>query len=306
MAPAKGKPFEDYLLNQIRNRFAYVDEDPYSGKRIYFENAGGSLTLKSVLSLLPEVAGLPDNAGRQNKASQQIGEILRKGVEDVKTFLNAKEGTILAGESTTSNIFRILDACTSSCKGTNIVCTNLDHASFFDATRFFAEKSGLEMRVARLDPATGAVPYESITALVDEGTMAVGFIHASNVTGVKNDAQKIVREIRKKRRNTFIVVDGAQHAQHCPIDVNDLGVDAYLVAAYKLFSKVGLTFAYTGPKIAELLHWRLRGKPVDSWDLGTRDASGYAAFSAAIDYLCWLGNQVEKQARPNCRGYEGD
>jgi len=291
----KCEPFSEKLLEQIRSKFAYVESDPIGGRRIYFENAGGSLTLKSVLKVLPEVAALPDNAGRQNDASNHIDQIIKKGIEDVKILLNAKNGSILAGESTTSNIFRIMEVFTSARKGTNIVCTNLDHASLFDATRFFAEKLNIEMRVAKLDTATGAVPCEAITSLVDENTVAVGFIHASNVTGVKNDAKKIVTEIRKKYPDVFILADGAQHAQHCAVDVTELGVDAYLVAAYKLFSKVGLTFAYISPRVAELPHWKLRGKPLDNWDLGTRDASGYASISAAVDYLCWLGKQINPQ-----------
>ena len=47
----EGKFFSDSLLQEIRDKFYYVDSDPYE-KRIYFENAGGSLTLKSVLKLI--------------------------------------------------------------------------------------------------------------------------------------------------------------------------------------------------------------------------------------------------------------
>ena len=35
------------LLGEIRSRFAQVDECPQQGKRIFFENAGGALTLNS-------------------------------------------------------------------------------------------------------------------------------------------------------------------------------------------------------------------------------------------------------------------
>ena len=296
MNEVQSKPFNSSLLAQIRKRFAHVDKDPYNGRRIYFENAGGGLTLKSVLEVVGKVAALPDNAGRQNNASQKIGEIISKGIQDAAILMNAKQGTILAGESTTSNIFRILDCVTAARKGTNIVCTNLDHASLFDATRSFADRYNLEMRIAKLDKESGAVPADAITSLVDKETVAVGFIHASNVTGVKNDAQAIVHEVRKINPEVFIVADGAQHAQHCAIDVTELGVDAYFLAAYKLFTKVGLTFAYIGPRVCELPHWRLQGKPADNWDLGTRDASAYAAFSAVIDYLTWLGKQVDVKA----------
>ena len=46
------KVFSSKLMDEIRDRFANVDSDPISGKRIYFENAGGTLKLKSVLELI--------------------------------------------------------------------------------------------------------------------------------------------------------------------------------------------------------------------------------------------------------------
>lgn len=39
----------DDLLTRIRDRFAHVDICPFQGERVFFENAGGALTLKSVV-----------------------------------------------------------------------------------------------------------------------------------------------------------------------------------------------------------------------------------------------------------------
>ena len=61
--------FEKQLMQQIRDQFCHIDHCPYQGPRIYFENAGGSLTLKSVVEVNAELAGIPDNHGRDNPAS---------------------------------------------------------------------------------------------------------------------------------------------------------------------------------------------------------------------------------------------
>ena len=43
-------PFIDHsLVSEIRERFCNVDKCPISGERIFFENAGGALTLKAAL-----------------------------------------------------------------------------------------------------------------------------------------------------------------------------------------------------------------------------------------------------------------
>lgn len=35
--------FSNTLIEEIRNQFLNVNSDPFSGNRIYFENAGGTL-----------------------------------------------------------------------------------------------------------------------------------------------------------------------------------------------------------------------------------------------------------------------
>ena len=47
--------FSPNLLAEIRKKFAFVEECPFVGERIFFENAGGALTLKSVWKLLPNL-----------------------------------------------------------------------------------------------------------------------------------------------------------------------------------------------------------------------------------------------------------
>ena len=64
------------LITEVRDRFAYIDECPFEGKRIFFENAGGALTLKSVVETSAKFAAIPDNQGRDNKASNALVDII--------------------------------------------------------------------------------------------------------------------------------------------------------------------------------------------------------------------------------------
>ena len=50
--------YQKDLLQEIRNKFCHIDTCPFSGKRIFFENAGGSLTLKSVAKRSGELAAM--------------------------------------------------------------------------------------------------------------------------------------------------------------------------------------------------------------------------------------------------------
>ena len=48
------------LIESVREKFMHVEECPFEGKRIFFENAGGSLRLKSVVETSALFASYPD------------------------------------------------------------------------------------------------------------------------------------------------------------------------------------------------------------------------------------------------------
>jgi len=54
------------IIEEVRARFAQVDHCPVQGERVFFENAGGALTLKSVVDRSTVHAAIPDNQGRDN------------------------------------------------------------------------------------------------------------------------------------------------------------------------------------------------------------------------------------------------
>ena len=64
------------LMDAVRDRFAHVDACPFSGERVFFENAGGALTLKSVVETSTRFAAIPDNPGRANPAGQGLVRII--------------------------------------------------------------------------------------------------------------------------------------------------------------------------------------------------------------------------------------
>ena len=60
------------ILTDIRNKFEQIDECPVQGKRVFFENAGGALTLKSVVKCSVKYAAIPDNQERNNDGSTNL------------------------------------------------------------------------------------------------------------------------------------------------------------------------------------------------------------------------------------------
>ena len=116
------------LLEEVRNRFAHVDTCPVDGPRVFFENAGGALTLKSVVETSTHYAAIPDNQGRDNPASKELMDVIAKARCDAKTFLNATSGQVFVGESGTELLFRMIsNAILETADGGNVIGTTLEH-----------------------------------------------------------------------------------------------------------------------------------------------------------------------------------
>ncbi len=284
------------LMEEIRSRFEYVEWDPYSGKRIYLEAASGSLRPKSVIEAMAKESCLPDQQGRANPGSAHSVEVTAKGIEDLMIFFGAKSGQTIPGWSSSHVIYRITNAVLSSIPGTNVVTTGLDHASVRSAVTQFAEKYRKEERIVEPNRETGSVELDTIYEKIDKDTCFLAVIHTSNVTGEIFDVKTIVEEARKIKPDLYIMVDGVQYSPSDLIDVEEIGADAYVIAPYKNYGVKGCGYAHVSDRLAKLPHWKYIFKPETSWDLGGVEHQSYSAWSAVVDYLCWLGGHFTDSA----------
>ena len=283
--------FENSLMNQIRERFCHVDTCPYQGPRIFFENAGGGLTLKSVVEVNTELAGIPDNQGRDNPASHELVRIIAQARDNMRTFLGVKEGPVFTGESGTELIFRMVRAAAlGSPAGGNMIGSTLEHPATVSASKRWAKIAGKEYRAAVHDNASASITALDYAGIVDADTRVATIIHTSPVTGMTVDIPAVVKTIRSVSPDCIIILDGIQHAAHGGLSIDEYDIDGYAVSAYKVFSRHNYGFAWLSPRLATLPHDHLDGTPDDFWEMGTRDTSAFACTSKVVEYFDWLGS----------------
>jgi len=292
-------PFDPALMDDIRARFAHVAACPFEGPRVFFENAGGALTLKAVADGAARFAAIPDNQGRDNPASRAMMEVIARGRADFRLLLNAPGGgEVLVGESGTELLFRFIRAaCRAAAPGGDVVSSTLEHPASRSPARQWAEATGRRHLTVRHEDVTGTVTAEAYRAVLTPETRVATIVHASPVTGTGMDVAAIAASIRAVAPDCLIVVDGIQHAAHGPIDLSASDVDAYVISPYKVFARHGFGAAWISERLAGLPHEVLDGAPARVWELGTRDAGAYAALSGVVAYLDWLGAQVSDVAR---------
>lgn len=283
--------FQPELMSEIRERFAHVDHCPFEGKRIYFENAGGALTLKSVTELAAKFAALPDNHGRDNPASREPARIIDEAREDMMVFLNASEGQVFMGETGTEVLFRMIsNACMGSREGGNVIGSSIEHPSTRSAAVRWAQITGKAYISVPHNSGTGLVEASDYAELMTPETRVATILHTSPVTGMSIDAAAIANLIRSVSPDCFIIVDGIQHAAHGLVDIDSYGVDGYAMSPYKMFSRHGYGLGWISDRLTALPHDNLIGGPESKWELGTRDSGAFAATSEVIRYFQWLGS----------------
>lgn len=290
--------FDDGLLQAIRNRFCRIDTDADGSRRLFFENAGGSLRLKSVVEISDELNRYPDCFARDHKSSKVLHQYEVEGREDFRTLINAEQGAILTGLTASMLMFDIVGPIVEYGKGTNIVTSVLEHPSAFDACRFYGEKFGKEVRIAGANRRTGGIDAEEVLSLIDENTLMVNITSASNMTGAVTDLETIAAEARKRSPDIYIVTDAVQHAPHGLLDVQKAGVDGLNLAPYKFFGNRGIAFGYVSERVKNLPHKRIFADGQDQWEMGSIVPAHYAAISEMVSYIAWIGGHfTEKKDR---------
>lgn len=281
------------LIAAIRDRFAHVDSCPFQGPRIFFENAGGALTLKSVVETSTFYAALPDNPGRFNPAGQGTQKVIDKAKADLAVFMNTSSGQFFAGESGTELLFRLIrTACVNAPEGTKVIGSSIEHPATRSAARRWADIAGLSYVNVPHDDETGLVTAEDYAALVTPDVSVATILHASPVSGMAMDVAAISRAIRAVAPGCVIIVDGIQHAAHGQLDLDSYAIDGYAISPYKVFSRHGYGIAWISDKLSAAPHDMLIDAPATVWEFGTRDAGAYAAVSDVVAYFEWLGSQV--------------
>ncbi len=281
------------LIEEIRARFAHVDSCPFQGPRIFFENAGGALTLNSVVETSAKFAAIPDNQGRDNAASHALVDIINKSKADLSVFMNASSGQFFVGESGTEVLFRMIrTACVNAAKGSKVIGSSLEHPASRSAATRWAGIAGLEYVNVPHDDNTGTVTADDYRALLTPDVSVATILHGSPVTGMGMDVAAIARAIREVAPECFIIVDGIQHAAHGLLDIDSYGIDGYAISPYKVFSRHGYGIGWLSDRLADLPHDQLIDAPNNGWEFGTRDTGSYATMSNVISYFDWLGSKV--------------
>ena len=297
----RSRMFTEEELNKIRGQFYYVDEDHYGRKRLFFDNAGGSLRLKKAEEVFHLIDSMPDASEHSNSIARELAALEDRGREDIKKVIfGAKSGTIYPSYTASQIAMEMVRVITENARGTNIVTTMLEHPSVFDAARLYSRIHGMELRVADVNKETGGVDAETILSLIDQNTALLCCMAASNISGYIYETEKICRRAREINPDIYIYIDAVQHAPHGVLDPEKWGADVTSFAPYKFFGVRGFGLAYLSDRVSRFVHHRLLGKPEDDWEIGSPATAQFAVITEIINYVAGLGGAVCHEGGTAC------
>ncbi|MEH2063682.1 MAG: cysteine desulfurase-like protein [Nostoc sp.] len=217
-------------LDQVRQYFPAL-----AGEWTFFDNAGGSQTLKKVVDRISEFLLSSDvQLGASYGVSQLAGERLALATRGMATFINANYSKEVVMGSSTTMMLKVLSICLGQTftPGDEIIVTNCDHEANIGAW-VALEKQGMKVKVWQVRADTLELDLADLEPLMSQRTKLVTLTHASNVLGTINPIKEIAAFVHD--RNAMICVDGVAYAPHRLVDVQDLDVDFYTLSCYKVY-----------------------------------------------------------------------
>lgn len=298
MDESKGILFDRAFQQELKDKFYMPDVDPKYGKRLFFDNSGGSLRLKAAVEAKAAIEQFPDCPERYSDRSLELKGLVQEGTRQMlEIMFNAApgEGALMTELSASQTMFQMVRIIMENAKGgTNAVVSELEHPSAYDAVEYYCGVTGRELRVLKANQKTGRIDPEEVARKVDKDTVLLSVMAASNISGSVMDLPAIVKVAREINPDIYIVSDAVQHAPHMRMDVT--GIDGMNFAPYKFFGVRGCGFAYVSERVARMPHHKLIKKDPKVFELGTPSPGNFAAMLAVIDYVCGIGAHFTESA----------
>ena len=219
----------------VRQHFpAFARNSNFKG--FFFDSAAGSFPCQETVDALHTFyLDHKVQPGNAFQASLDGMAQMRRAKERWSNALGVLPNELGFGPSTTQNIYVLAQAFRQILTSDDeVIVTDQDHESNIGSMRRAVEAAGATLKVWSVDAESGLLDTADLMPLLNSNTRLVCFPHASNVTGQKNNAKKIIE--LAKSVDALTLVDGVSYVPHAIPDVARLGADIYLFSLYKVYS----------------------------------------------------------------------
>ena len=233
-------------IQQIRNMFPSLSRKVYGKNLVYFDNAATSQRVQTVLDEWNRISS-ESNANIHRAVHRLADEATQayEGARDaVKEYLNAAVREEIIFTSGTTAAVNLVAFCYGEAfvkEGDEVIVTEAEHHSNIVPWQMMCKRKGAILKVLPVDD-SGHLMIEKLDEIITERTKIMAVTHISNVLGLINPVKEIIDKCHS--RGVPVLVDGAQGAVHCKVDVQEMDCDFYVFSGHKLYAATGTGVLY--------------------------------------------------------------
>ena len=233
-------------IDEIRSLFPALSRKVYGKDLVYFDNAATSQRPQSVIDMWTRIS--TESNANIHRAVHRLADEATQAYEQardaVRDFLNAESREEIVFTSGTTAAVNLVAFCFGEAfvrEGDEVVVTEAEHHSNIVPWQMMCRRKGAVLKVLPVDD-SGHLMLEKIDGILSDKTRIMAVTHISNVLGLVNPVREIIEICHS--RNVPVLVDGAQGAVHCKVDVRDLDCDFYVFSGHKLYAATGTGVLY--------------------------------------------------------------
>ena len=229
-------------VKAIRADFPILDRVLPNGKNlVYFDNAATSQKPQCVIDAMSNFyENYNSNAHRSNHTlADEASSALENARNHISSFFGAKPENMIytSGATEAINLVSYGWAKNNLDNGDVIVITEMEHHADIVPWQELSKEKGVEVRYVPINNETFMLDMEAFEIAL-EGAALVCVTHTSNVLGIRNPIEEIIR--MSKKNNCKVLIDCAQGAPHEKINFEELGADFLAISAHKMAGPTGI------------------------------------------------------------------
>ncbi len=301
--------FDDVELEEIRDDFPVLQQKVHGKPLIYFDNAATSQKPRAVINALVHYYE-HDNAN-VHRGIHELSNRATAGYEAARTraakFINARSAEeIIFTRGTTEGINLVASAWGAKNLKANdiILLTEMEHHSNLVPWQLLAQRTGAKVAYVPVTGDEGLLDLSRLDSLLTKQVKLFAMVHISNSLGTVNPVADLCARARKL--GVTSLVDAAQSAGHCPVDVQAIGCDFLAFSGHKICGPTGIGILWGRQELLDAMPPYQGGgemilsveyqktefkKAPHRFEAGTPDISGPIGLHVAMDYLDDIGRE---------------
>ena len=291
---------------ELRKEFPILSRKVNGRDLVYFDNAATSQRPRSVIEEWNRLTSYSNaNIHRAvHTMAEECTEAYEQARDAVRAYINAasrEEIIFTSGATASINLVAYTFGERFVSEGDEIIVAECEHHSDMVPWYMLCRRKNAKLVKLPVDD-NGRLDTEILKSMIGERTRLVAVAHVSNVLGIVNPVEEIVRIAHSK--NVPVLVDGAQGIVHCEVDVRKLDCDFYAFSGHKMYAATGTGVLYGKRRWLEQLPPFMGGgemiasvsfKDVKFADIPMRYEAGTQNFasSATLKQACYLLNLLK-------------